>query len=98
MPFFLLFAGIILLVVVIRGSDTTTQFVNLLKSDFSGQDNFFVWVLAFIFLIALGYWKTIRPITDTFLVLIIIVIFIAAYEKHNDLISSFMSQIKQGTS
>lgn len=96
MPFFLLIIGIVLLTVAIRG--TQADLFTLLKSDFSGQNNFFLWVLAFIILIGLGYWKTIRPATDAFMILLIIVIFLAAYKDDKDLFSSFVSQLKQGTS
>lgn len=88
--------GIILLVTVIRGNQN--ELVELLKSDFSGQGNFIIWVLVFVVLVALGNWKTIRPITDAFIGLIIVVIFLAAYRDRKDLFSSFVSQLKEGTS
>ena len=95
MPFFLLVIGLILLVVSIRGNQD--KLITLVKSDFTGEGNFFVWVLAIVILVSLGYWKTIRPVTDAFIVLLLIVIVLAAYKGNKDIISSFISQVKEGT-
>lgn len=70
----------------------------LLKDDFTGEGNFFYWVLAIIALNALGSFKPIRPVTDAFLALVILVIVIAPYRQGRDLFSEFRSQVKQGTS
>lgn len=70
----------------------------LLKDDFSGSGNFFYWVLAIIALVALGTFRPIRPVTDAFLGLVILVIVVAPYRNGRDLFSEFRSQVKEGTS
>lgn len=94
MPFFLLIIGIIFLVAVIRGNQN--DLLNLVKSDFGGSNNFLLWVMAIVIIVALGSFKTIRPVSDAFLGLIILVIIVANY-KRGDLFSNFLSQVKRGT-
>lgn len=69
----------------------------LLQDDFTGEGNFIYWILAIIFLIALGSFRPIRPITDAFLGLVVLVIIIAPYRNGRDLFSEFRSQVKEGT-
>ena len=95
MPFALLFIGLILLISALRGNHQ--ELFALLKDDFSGKDNFIYWVMAIVFIVALGNIKAIKPITDAFLWLVILVILLASYRKQN-LIASFLTQIKNGTS
>lgn len=65
----------------------------LLKDDFSGDGNFFVWMLAIIFLVVLGNIKAIKPVTDAFLLLVIVVIVLGS----KNLFGSFMAEIEKGT-
>lgn len=95
MPFALLFFGIIFLVAAYKGNHK--ELFDLLKDDFSGQDNFFLWVMAIIFLIALGNVKQLKPITDAFLVLVVLAI-VLSNSKRGDIFSSFIKQVKSGTS
>ena len=95
MPLFLLIVGVIFLVAVIRGNQQ--DLIDLLKDDFGGQHNFILWVLAIVIIVALGNFKAIRPISNAFLILIVIVIVIINYKKGN-LFESFLAQLKAGTS
>jgi hypothetical protein len=95
MPFFLLGIGMIFLVAAIRGNQA--DLINLLKDDFSGANNFFIWVLAIVVIVALGNIKAIRPISDAFLGLVILVIIVANYRNQGDIFNSFIAQIKAGT-
>lgn len=72
MPFVLIFLGILLLVVSVRG--TQGDFFSLLQSEFAGSNSFVVWASAFIILGLLGYIRPIRPITHAFLVLLLLVL------------------------
>lgn len=96
MPIFLLAIAVIFLVASIRGNQN--DLIDLLKSDFSGQNNFLLWVLAIVVIVGLGTFKTIRPISDAFLGLVILVIIIANYKGSGDIFSSFITQVKRGTS
>lgn len=90
-----LIVGMIFLVSAIKG--TQHDLWMLVKSDFTGSGNFFYWVLAIIIIVVLGNIKSIRPVTDAFLGLVILVIILAQYKGGNDLFSSFISQVKEGT-
>lgn len=67
------------------------------KSDVTGEGNFIYWVLAIVFLVVLGAIKKIEPIADAFLGLVILVIFLAAYRNNQNIIQSFIDQVKRGT-
>jgi hypothetical protein len=92
MPLFLIVVGLVLLVASIRG--TQKELFDTLKSDFTGSNNFVFWVLALGIISALGTIKTIRPVTQGFLALVILVIFLV----NRGLIPSFIDQVKRGTS
>ena len=91
-----LFIGMMLLIAAWKKKHK--ELFALLKDDFTGDGNFFYWVLAIIILAALGTYRPIRPVTDAFLGLVILVIIIAPYRKGRDIFSEFRSQIKEGTS
>jgi hypothetical protein len=72
MPFVLLFVGIILLVSALRG--TSSALFATLKSDFTGSGNYFYWVMAILAVGSIGYVKKLQPISDAFLVLLLVVL------------------------
>lgn len=72
MPFFLLIVGLVLLSSAIQG--TQDNLVNLMLGDFSGPNNFFYWVVALIIIGAIGYVPKLKPVSDLFLALLILVL------------------------
>jgi hypothetical protein len=70
----------------------------LLKSDFTGNNNFFYWALAIIILVSIGSFRPLRPVSNAFLGLVLLVIVIAPYRQGRDLFSEIRSQIQEGTS
>lgn len=52
--------------------------LTLFYDDFVGPGNMFVWILALGLVGAVGYAKPLRPVSDAFLVLIIVVLIISA--------------------
>lgn len=96
MAIFLLLIGLLLVVTAIRG--TQSDFFDLLKNDFSGQNNFVLWSLAFVFLVSLGYIKAIKPVTNAFMWLLLVVIFLGARNSNKDIFGDFVAQVKEGTS
>lgn len=72
MPFVFLILGIGLVIVAVRG--THQQAFDLLKSEFTGDQNFLTWALALFILGALGYVPVIRPVTRAMLLLVLLVI------------------------
>lgn len=96
MPVFLLIIGVLLMVVAVRGN--TTYLITLLKGDVLGSNGFIMWILAVIVLVAIGYIKAAKPVTDAFLGLLILVIIVHSYKNNSDLFSSFTTQLKDGVS
>jgi hypothetical protein len=72
MPFVILAFGVVLVVAGVRG--TQGALFTLLKNDLTG---FAPWFVAILFIGALGYIKPIKPITDAFMVLLIVVLFLS---------------------
>jgi hypothetical protein len=71
MPFALILIGLILVITAIRG--TSKQFFDSLKEDFTGPNNFVLWIMAIFGLGMLGYVKPLKPLSDSFLALVLIV-------------------------
>lgn len=92
MPFALLFLGILVIVVAIK--KTHRDLFALLKDDFTGPNNFFYWLLAIAVLVIVGYNKTIRPLSDAFITLLIVVLILA----NKGLFAKFRSELAAGTS
>lgn len=70
MPFALIIAGLVLLVAGVRG--TYPQLLATVKGDFTGPNNFIYWTIAILVVGCAGYIPAIRPLSRSFLVLIII--------------------------
>lgn len=81
MPFALIIIGAVLLVASVRNTqdqlpDGSPGLFGLVKGDFSGQGNFVFWVVSLLIIGAVGYVPKLKPISDGFLVLVIIVLFL----------------------
>jgi hypothetical protein len=74
MPYIALIIGLFLVIVGYKG--TQGDLVALLKDDFTGPNNFLRWVLAIAIVGSLGYIKPLRPIANSILALLIIVMFL----------------------
>ena len=92
MPIFFFLVGLMLLVSGIKG--TTKDLVDVVKDDFTGDNNFIFWVAAMAFLVAVGQIKAIRPLTQGFLWLVIIVLIV----QSEGLLEKFTRQVKLGIS
>ena len=75
MPFVILVVGCALVISAVR--DKQDQLFTLIKSDFTGQGSFAPWVISLLVIGGLGYFKPIKPVTDAFLVLVILVLFLS---------------------
>lgn len=91
MPFALIFVGVILVVVGFRG--TQDAFFGLLKGDFTGSGNFFYWVVSIGVIGAVGYIPRLKGLSNAFLVLIIVVLFLS----NKGFFAQFNAQLKSGT-
>lgn len=74
MPIAFLLFGSAFVIAGVRGTDD--QLLNLLKGDFSGEPNFISWMLALLFIGAVGYIEPLKPISRAFLVLVILVLIV----------------------
>jgi hypothetical protein len=75
MPFALIFVGVLFLVVGYRG--TERDLITLLKGDFTGPGNFIWWIVSIMVIGALGYVPKLKSLSDGFLVLVLLVLFIS---------------------
>jgi hypothetical protein len=83
----LLIIGALFLSAAIRGKQQLL--FDTLKDDFAGSPNFFTWALALIILSALGKVKAIKPVSDAFLVLVVLILFIS----NRGFFNKFMAQV-----
>lgn len=90
MPIVLLAVGALFLVAGVRGKQS--ELFTLLKGDFTGQDNFFVWAFALSFIWALSYIPGFKPVANAFFALVIIVLLFS----HKDAITK-LAQAVEGT-
>lgn len=74
MPFALLIIGVVLLVSAVR--NTQDDLFNLVKGDFTGQGNFVFWVASLLIIGAVGYIPKLKPVSDGFLILVLVVLFL----------------------
>lgn len=75
MPFALIIIALILVIVGLRG--TQSDLYCLLRSDFTGQGNFLYWLAAVLLIGMIGYIDKLRPVSDAFIVLMIVSLFLA---------------------
>lgn len=72
MAFVLLIIGLFLLASAIAGTQDAA--LNLVVGDFKGPGNFFYWIVALLIIGSIGYVKKLKPVSDLFLALIILVL------------------------
>jgi hypothetical protein len=72
MPFLFILSGLVMIVSATRG--TNQQLLTLLKSDFTGKNNFIYWMLSILLIGAVGYIPDLKPVSRAFLVLVVIVL------------------------
>jgi hypothetical protein len=89
MPLVLLILGAMFLIAAVRGADQTRLLMATLKDDFSGPNNFIYWGLAVWAITSLGYIKALKPISNAFIVLVVLVIFLS----NKGFFEKFMQQI-----
>lgn len=75
MPFALVLIGLILVITAAR--DTHREFGALVAEDFTGQGNFFYWIVSILVIGSIGYYKPARAFSNSFLFLVALSMFIA---------------------
>ncbi len=98
MPLFLFLLGAIFLAAAMRGEACGGEqcykvLFATMKDDFTGQNNFFYWIMALFIVGAVGYYKPLKPVSNAFMLLIFVVLFLS----HDNFVEKFMQEIKSGT-
>lgn len=75
MAFVFLLLGFFLVLIAVR--DQYKELSALLKSEFTGPNNFLAWGAAFLILGALGYIRPVRPVVNAMVLLLILVLILA---------------------
>jgi hypothetical protein len=88
MPFVLIVSGSVLLIAAVR--NTQQNLYLLLAHDFTGPNNFIYWFLSILVIGAIGYIPKAKPISDGFLILVILVLFLT---KGSGFFDAFNRQI-----
>lgn len=91
MPFLFIIVGVVFAISAVR--NTTDQLTSLLKSDFTGNNNFVYWLLSILVIGAVGYIPDLKPVSRAFLVLVVIVLFL----KNGGVFSQFVADVKIAT-
>jgi hypothetical protein len=75
MPFILLLFGAVLAISAYRG--TTEELFDLLKGDFTGESNFFYWIVSIAGIGLIGYIPRMEGVSRLFFVLLFVVMFVS---------------------
>jgi hypothetical protein len=98
MPLALILLGVLFLTAAVRGDKCNGQqcsdlLFTTLKEDFTGPNNFIYWGIALFIIGSAGYYKPLKPLSNAFLGLVILVLFIS----NRGFFVKFMDQIKSTT-
>jgi hypothetical protein len=78
MPFAFLIVGTVFVIAGVRNTVSGDKgLIALLKSDFTGNDNFLFWMLSILVIGAIGYSKDLQPLSRTFMALVVIVLLLS---------------------
>lgn len=92
MPYALILAGIILTVAGVRNTYATLY--SLLEGDFTGTNSFVWWTLSILAIGSVGYVPTMRPLANSFLALVLIVLVISNSKNGVGIFQEFTNAIK----
>lgn len=95
MPLALILLGVLFLTAAVRGDKCNGQqcsdlLFTTFKSDFTGPNNFIYWGLALFIVGGVGYYKPLKPMSNAFLGLIVIVLFLS----NQGFFQKFLEQIQ----
>lgn len=96
MSFALLIIGITLVVAAVR--NTQGALITLVSGDFQGPGNFLYWIVALLLIGALGYIPKLKPVSDGFLVLIILALVLSKGNPSKNVSGGFFKQLTDALS
>lgn len=82
----LIFAGLILIVAAFRGAQQ--DLYDLVAGDFTGPNNFIVWVFAIVLVGSLGFIPKLKGFANVLLALVVLAIFLSKGKGFFDQIST----------
>lgn len=88
-------AAVILIVAGVRGQ--TGNLVSLVKADFSGQPNYFEWIIAIVLVGAVGYIDELKTISRMFMGLLVLSLLWSNKNVFAQFTSQETAQPQQGT-
>jgi len=88
MPYALVIVGLLLTVAGARG--TQGDLYALLKGDFTGNKSFIWWAVSILLIGSLGYLPKMRPVANSFLVLVFLVLILS----NKGVFDNFISAVK----
>ena len=89
MPFALIVLGILFIIIGYRG--TEAEFFSTLKGDFTGPNNFLYWIVSIGIIGAVGYIPSLKSVSNAFLALVLLVLFITKGKGFFDQFNSAIS-------
>lgn len=95
MPYALILGGLMLTIAGVR--NTQGALFTLLEGDFTGPRNFIAWTLAMVGIGSLGYVADLRKLSNSFMALILLVLFLAngnSDKSGGGVFNQFMAAIK----
>lgn len=96
MPIFFFVVGLVLIVTGVNG--TVKDAGALLKKDFTGPNNFFIWVFAILAVGAVGYIPKAKPLSYGFLTLVFIIILFKSGSGFFNQFRDVMAKLNAGQS
>jgi hypothetical protein len=87
----LVFAGIVLMIASFRNSQQ--DLYDLVAGDFTGPNNFIVWVFAIVLVGALGYIPKLRGFANALLAFVVLAIFLSKGKGFFDQLSSTVKSV-----
>jgi hypothetical protein len=94
MPLVFLAIGVLFLVSAVRG--TQDSLFSLLSDDFTGKNNFLLWIVAIAFIGALGMVEDLRKLSNAFLLLVVVVILLSNKGFFTNLTAGFAATQSKG--
>jgi len=99
MPFALLIVGIVMVIASVRDTVQSKPgqegLADLVKGDFTGQNNFVFWMVSILVIGALGYIPSMRGLSNVFLALVIVVLFLNKGSGVTGVFSQFNAALRQ---
>jgi hypothetical protein len=83
LPLLFIALGVFFLIAAVRGGDHLETALTTIKGDFTGENSFFVWMIALFVVGAIGYVPKLKPFSVAMLTLVLLSIFLSNSNGEN---------------